>query len=161
MPKSPIQQSHILANKPLAAVLGQLPAPVFSGNSRSLGKCPNAGGVYLLAMLLPRRTRIMRPTESILPPGLYCYAGSAHGPGGLRARLARHLAKEKSIRWHVDQLTIRASSLHVWAWLEGTECDLADQMQQSNGFHVPLPGFGSSDCTHCSSHLFANAADTH
>nr|WP_321456366.1 GIY-YIG nuclease family protein [uncultured Cohaesibacter sp.] len=146
-------QSHILANKALAAALEEMPPPVFAGDRRALNKCPNAGGVYLVAMMLPRRTKIERPEPVILPPGLYCYAGSAHGPGGLRARLARHLAKEKSIRWHVDQLTIRASSLRVWAWLNGTECDLASHLEDQDGFTIPLPGFGSSDCTECTSHL--------
>lgn len=147
-------QSHILAHKPLAAALAALPDPVFKGNRRSLGKCPKAGGVYIVAMILPRRTKILRPTPTILPPGLYCYAGSAHGPGGLRARLARHLAKEKSVRWHVDQLTIRASSLHVWAWLDGSECALAAHLEQQDAFSIPEPGFGSSDCAQCQSHLF-------
>nr|WP_319513506.1 GIY-YIG nuclease family protein [uncultured Cohaesibacter sp.] len=147
-------QSHILAHKPLAAALEALPAPVFKGNRRALVKCPNAGGVYLVAMILPRRTKILRPTPATLPPGLYVYLGSAHGPGGLRARLARHLAKEKSVRWHVDQLTIRASSLHVWAWLDGSECDLATHLAWQKDFSIPQPGFGSSDCTSCESHLF-------
>ena len=147
-------QSHILAHKPLAAALAALPEPVFKGNRRSLGKCPKAGGVYIVAMILPRRTKILRPTPANLPPGLYCYAGSAHGPGGLRARLARHLAKEKSVRWHVDQLTIRASSLHVWAWLDGSECALAAHLEQQDAFSIPEPGFGSSDCAQCQSHLF-------
>ena len=149
-----MSNNHILAHKPLAEALSALPTAVFSGNLRALARCPNAGGIYLVAMMLPRRTKVQRPTTSIMPAGLYCYAGSAHGPGGLRARLARHLAKEKSIRWHVDQLTIRASSLHVWAWLDGSECDLAQHLQAQEAFSIPMPGFGSSDCSQCESHLF-------
>nr|WP_321460046.1 GIY-YIG nuclease family protein [uncultured Cohaesibacter sp.] len=151
--------SHILAHKPLAAAIAQLPPPVFTGNRRALSRCPAKGGVYLVAMALPRRTKILRPEEKILPAGLYCYVGSAHGAGGLHARLARHLAKEKSVRWHVDQLTLRASSLHVWAWLEGSECGLASHLRAQDAFSAPLPGFGSSDCKDCESHLFMSPLD--
>ncbi|MFL5280923.1 MAG: DUF123 domain-containing protein [Rhodopila sp.] len=35
-----------------------------------------------------------RPAASLLP-GRYLYAGSARGPGGMRARLDRHLRRNK------------------------------------------------------------------
>jgi Uri superfamily endonuclease len=41
----------------------------------------------------------------ILPAGRYLYCGSAKGPGGLKARLSRHMRRGKSVRWHIDRLT--------------------------------------------------------
>ena len=40
-----------------------------------------------------------------LPPGSYAYVGSAHGPGGLRGRLARHGRTDRRRHWHIDYLT--------------------------------------------------------
>ena len=38
------------------------------------------------------------------PAGYYLYVGSALGPGGLEARLARHRRRGKKLRWHIDYL---------------------------------------------------------
>jgi histidyl-tRNA synthetase len=85
-----------------------------------------------------------------LPAGRYLYCGSARGPGGLRARIARHLRRRKPLRWHVDQLTTRGTVIAVWAIPGGDECDLVARLAL---LPVPLPGFGSSDCRRCRSHL--------
>jgi len=37
-----------------------------------------------------------------LQPGFYVYVGSAHGPSGLRARLAHHLGPGSRRHWHID-----------------------------------------------------------
>ena len=37
-----------------------------------------------------------------LTEGTHVYVGSARGPGGLRARISRHLRREKKERWHVN-----------------------------------------------------------
>ena len=39
-----------------------------------------------------------------LEPGYYAYAGSALGPGGVGARLGRHLRGPRRAHWHIDYL---------------------------------------------------------
>ncbi len=89
-----------------------------------------------------------------LRPGYYVYIGSAFGPGGLRARVARHFRQEKKLRWHIDYLRVHTTPLGVW--LSNGPLRLehiwATRLARSDGF-TPLPGFGSSDCR-CQSHLF-------
>lgn len=92
--------------------------------------------------------------------GLYAYVGSAHGPGGLRARVGRHLRRDKPRHWHVDALTALAVVTHV-AYVvspERLECAWAQAVSALPGARIPLPGFGSSDCR-CPAHLFALPAD--
>ncbi len=86
----------------------------------------------------------------MLAPGLYLYCGSARGPGGLAARLARHMRREKRAHWHVDQLTCAGDVLGAWVFPGGDECAVNATLEK---FPTPLEGFGSSDCRHCRSHL--------
>lgn len=111
-------------------------------------------GAYVLAIRLaqPLHVFISGRIAGTLPAGRYLYCGSARGPGGLRARIARHLRRRKTLRWHVDRLTTRGTVFAVWAVPGGDECELAGALA---GFPVPIAGFGSSDCAHCASHLFA------
>jgi Uri superfamily endonuclease len=85
-----------------------------------------------------------------LEAGHYLYCGSANGPGGLRARLVRHMRKEKRLHWHVDQLTAAGEVLGAFVLEGGSECALNAAL---SAFPTPLPGFGSSDCPRCVSHL--------
>ena len=64
-------------------------------------------GAYLLLIELTKVTdvKLSNKRRASLVPGRYLYAGSAYGPGGLRARIARHMRRAKVQRWHVDQLT--------------------------------------------------------
>lgn len=94
-------------------------------------------------------------TDSILPAGRYVYAGSAYGPGGLKARLSRHLRRDKKRHWHIDHLTERAETITAFAVPGGNECALVRSLLESGQYHQPLPGFGSSDCQTCTSHLLA------
>lgn len=118
---------------------------------------PDCAGAYVLAIALPATLRmtISRRADrgaAVLPAGRYLYCGSARGPGGLRARIARHLRRRKTLRWHVDRLTTRGRVIAVWAIPDGDECALVASLA---GLPVPLPGFGSSDCRGCASHLLA------
>lgn len=87
-----------------------------------------------------------------LPAGCYCYVGSAMS--GLDQRLDRHLRKEKTIRWHIDRLTIACDSSEAYiSWPEYVpECRLAAMAEECGCIPV-VPGFGCSDC-HCATHLF-------
>ncbi len=117
---------------------------------------PSAPGVYALVLLLegPLRVEVMGRAW-LLEPGCYVYVGSARGPGGLRARVSRHLRRGKRLRWHVDRLTEAARVEYVVYALAGRECDLVPPLE-GLGFRHPIPGFGASDCRQgCSSHLLS------
>ena len=67
---------------------------------------PRASGAYALLIALDEPLRVHAGArDATLAPGLYVYCGSARGPGGLAARLARHMRRDKRAHWHVDQLT--------------------------------------------------------
>jgi len=91
-----------------------------------------------------------------LGAGAVVYVGSAHGPGGLRARVSRHLREDKKSHWHIDALTALASVTAVWYTLASNrlECQWAARLQAVPGAAIPVPGFGASDCS-CPAHLFA------
>lgn len=118
----------------------------------SADAAPSAPGAYVLEIDLAKTVIVTiagRPSIE-LPAGRYLYCGSAHGPGGLRARLARHMRRGKSVRWHVDQLTERGIVTGSWIARNGRECDLVAMLAP---LPVPIAGFGSSDCVRCRSHL--------
>ena len=88
-----------------------------------------------------------------LPPGEYCYVGSAMG--GLAHRLDRHLSKDKKIRWHIDRLTMAADHMVAFESYPDPvpECDLGAIAKES-GCIPAVKGFGCSDCK-CFTHLFS------
>ncbi len=97
----------------------------------------------------PIRLRIGALGEHRLPAGEYVYTGSARRH--LEARIARHLRKDKPLRWHIDYLTthpdveivaVRRSALLECIWHQGLHGQ------------VVVPGFGASDCkAGCGTHL--------
>ena len=132
-----------------------LPAPAAYAVLGAAESVPAAGGAYLLLLRLdrPLAVDIPRLAAGILPPGWYAYAGSARGPGGMRARIARHLKADKPVHWHIDRLTPTAATLLALAYPEADECALLSALLDCGVFTVPLPRFGSSDCRQCRSHL--------
>lgn len=86
--------------------------------------------------------------------GYYCYVGSAMGPGGLRARLARHLRQQKKPHWHIDYLLRQALVVETWSAPSAArlECTWVRALLQLPGATLPVRDFGSSDC-HCPAHL--------
>ncbi len=119
--------------------------------ARRLSEAP---GAYVLLIRLGRRLAIDLPRlgNPVLEPGWYAYCGSAHGPGGVRARVLRHMRKDKKVRWHVDRLTIAAREVRAATFLDRSECDLVARLIEVD-FTVPVAGFGSSDCATCPAHL--------
>ncbi len=117
-------------------------------------RLPEAPGAYVLLIRLGRRLSIELPRlgTPVLEPGWYAYCGSAHGPGGIRARVLRHMRKDKKVRWHVDRLTIAAREVRAATFLDRSECDLVARLLEA-GFTVPVAGFGSTDCENCPAHL--------
>ncbi len=124
-----------------------------------LAALPSAPGAYVLFIEL-RESLALRAASlgaSELAPGRYAYCGSAHGPGGLRARLRRHLKRDKARHWHVDELTHNGSGAgRIFALglaPGGRECALVEGLGRRPGVTTPLAGFGSSDCRRCAAHL--------
>ena len=119
-------------------------------------RLPPDRGAYLLVLGLPRRTSVLRGRRipDVLAEGWYVYAGNAHGPGGIRARVARHFRRGKRRHWHIDHLTDKAM-LHAMAFPGGSECALIGLLRRHPDFADAAPGFGSSDCRTCESHLLA------
>lgn len=117
---------------------------------------PSDAGAYVLLIRLGEPLFLDIPAFSgkILRPGLYAYCGSAYGPGGIRARVSRHLRTDKSLRWHVDRLTAAGGTIRVGIRPNGRECDLVREILAEGG-SIPLPSFGSSDCSRCPAHLLA------
>ncbi len=116
---------------------------------------PDTPGAYLLVIEIEVATtvRLGRRPEAVLPPGRYAYCGSARGPGGLAARVRRHLRSEKRRHWHVDQLTEVGRIVDLRLLPGGSECDLLRHLLDLPGVRVAIPGFGSSDCRRCPAHL--------
>jgi Uri superfamily endonuclease len=119
----------------------------------------NSAGTYVLALRLDAAQRISvgRLGEFRFPAGWYLYVGSAFGPGGLRARLARHrrtLGSRKRAHWHVDYLRERAVWGSAWASTDArrSECDWAAAVRILPGAEMVVRGFGASDCP-CPTHL--------
>jgi len=119
--------------------------------SAAASEAPATSGAYVLALRLgaPLDVRVGKISATLLP-GDYLYCGSANGSGGLRARLARHMRKDKRARWHVDQLTLAGQILGAFVLEGGDECALNAALA---ALPVPLQGFGSSDCRRCAAHL--------
>ena len=60
---------------------------------------------------------------------------------------------DKRRHWHVDQLVAAGRIEGAWGGPEARECDLVRRLLGVRGVHVPVPGFGSSDCRACAAHL--------
>ncbi len=114
---------------------------------------PGAGG-YGLGIRLQASVdlKTMQFRGQTLTPGLYLYAGSANGPGGLKSRVSRHLRADKKPHWHVDQLTGSGQVIFAALIPGGQECELVD-LALKLGAETPVRGFGSSDCRRCAAHL--------
>ena len=87
-------------------------------------------------------------------PGYYVYAGSALGPGGLKARIAHHARISQRPHWHIDYLRLVLSLDEVWYSYDSEhhEHQWADAFRRLKGATLPISGFGASDCR-CRSHL--------
>jgi Uri superfamily endonuclease len=95
------------------------------------------------------RLQIGRLGEFDFPAGVYVYTGSAKR--NFEARIARHMRRDKTLRWHIDYL-LAAMETRVTSVVrtERDECE----MNQTHPGVVLAPGFGASDCRKgCGSHL--------
>ena len=102
---------------------------------------------------------IGRRATLALQRGWYAYAGSARGPGGLAARVGRHIAGSGPLRWHIDYLRRATAPGEIWfaEAADNLEHAWADALARLPGVAMPLARFGASDCA-CPSHLYRFAA---
>ena len=113
-------------------------------------------GTYVLAIRVheSRDVHIGALGTANLARGWHLYVGSALGPGGLGARVQRHLSSpdRKKPHWHIDYLLGVGNVREVWSVTNAhrIECEVADTLSAIGIIH--LPGFGASDCK-CPGHL--------
>ncbi len=119
-------------------------------------KIPPEPGSYILLLHLAdgKTISIGRLGAFPFPAGAYLYLGSAFGPGGLAARLRRHLAGTGRLHWHIDYLRQEATPAQIWYIQDRRrEHAWAKVIQGLSGASIPAPRFGASDCR-CPTHLF-------
>ncbi len=119
---------------------------------------PAAPGDYLLIFESGAETvlQVGKLGMVTLPAGCYAYVGSAHGPGGLRARLERHLRPAKIRHWHIDALPHERGPDRIFFRADPSrqECAWVRALLALPGATAPIRGFGSSDCrAGCPAHL--------
>lgn len=103
----------------------------------------------LIEIADPVRVRVGRLGTFDFPAGRYIYTGSARRH--FEARIARHLRREKTLRWHIDFL-LAAPGVSIAGVHRHVEEECA--INQATTGRVLAPGFGASDChAGCGSHL--------
>jgi Uri superfamily endonuclease len=117
-----------------------------------------ARGTYalLLRMDIPQTITVGALGTLAFPRGWYLYLGSARGPGGLAARLARHRRRgDKRFHWHIDYLRAVTALVQAWTGVGEArqECSWATAAAALSGAGIVAPRFGASDCR-CPAHLF-------
>ena len=122
-----------------------------------INEIPTTKGTYLISLKLDisKTIRVGKLGKFNFHSGLYFYVGSACGPGGLRARIKRHLKINKKMHWHIDYLRDRANIEKIIYSLNGTprECDWSRFLQTHSKYLLLINNFGASDCR-CATHLF-------
>ena len=130
-----------------------------------MSELPALPGAYAIQLTLSQNQilQVGKLGAFTFPAGEYVYLGSARGPGGLRARLGRHLAGETSRRhWHIDYLRQIATPCAAWFLIFSEhgqpnpplECIWSQALASLAGASVPIKGFGARDCrAGCAAHL--------
>lgn len=137
------------------------PAQAVLYTAETLDACPRDGGAYAVILRLPAAVGVPVPRPGgTLPAGLYAYLGAANGPGGLRARLRRHVLGGRRRHWHLDYLRPHAAVVAVAARPGGSECAWTAALLGALDAAPPLARFGSSDCRRCPAHLLRVPEDT-
>ena len=113
---------------------------------------------YILKLSLPqnRGIRIGQLGNYSFQSGTYLYFGSAFGPGGVAARVRRHLGASGNRHWHCDYLIPYSRIEAIYCSYAPTklECSWTQAVAQLTYASSPVPGFGASDCKeHCRAHL--------
>ncbi len=101
-------------------------------------------GAYILLIVTEKDEKIEIGAlgKIFFKKGRYCYVGSALGPGGIEARVERHLKKRNKLRWHIDYLLQYAAVERVYYSTEMSETDVVRHISKE---FTGISGFGSSD----------------
>jgi Uri superfamily endonuclease len=115
-------------------------------------------GTYALWVNLSQTyvVQVGRLGQFVFQPGEYLYFGSAFGPGGLAARLGRHIRGNDHPHWHIDHLRFvgQVTGYFYTSAPEKLECRWLQALRWLPDAEIPLPGFGASDCkADCQAHL--------
>ncbi len=115
-----------------------------------IAKVPKSKGIYAIVFKISKSVRlysIKMFKNRVIEKGLYVYIGSARGPGGLRARIKRHLMKKKRRKWHIDYLTTLEYFKPIAIIYAITDQDLEYKVSEllSNYLPIPVRKFGSTD----------------
>ena len=109
--------------------------------------------LYIVLTRVPRRSTLQVGSLGpvTLDRGWYAYVGSA--ARAREARVARHLAREKPLRWHADYLFAAFPAVGAW-FVDGAagECALAGALAALPGAQRRPRRFGAGDCR-CPGHL--------
>jgi Uri superfamily endonuclease len=138
-------------------------APAHNDLAVIISRLPVPAGSYVLQLHLSRAHQIQvgKFAQAIFPAGEYIYLGSALGPGGLRARLGRHLRATGKHQWHIDYLR-SVADVHAMGYglardeagNQPMECAWSQALVNLPGAFIPLAGFGAGDCrSGCQAHL--------
>jgi Uri superfamily endonuclease len=133
----------------------QQDSPVLS--SQNLAK----GGAYILELNVEDRLSLQvgKLGQVDFEPGRYLYVGSAYGPGGIAARVTRHLKRKgRRLHWHIDYLSAVIGVQRAWCLPGGDECEIVSTLLTDQRTTTPFAGFGSSDCSRCSAHLLTSTS---
>lgn len=136
------------------------PSATRSDLDGELNPLPRAPGTYALVLepgpqSVGQHIRVGALGKLPIEGGTYVYVGSARGPGGLAARVARHLRATGRPHWHIDYLRRHTHLTEIWLAVEDVnhEHEWSRLLAHCPGLAIPLPRFGASDCR-CPSHLF-------
>ena len=127
-----------------------VPGSAVSGPPASAAAAPR---LRVMVTFIPRRTDVTVGSLDVVvfPRGWYAYVGGV--ARARRARVDRHLAPDKPLRWHADYLFAAFPSRRAWL-VDGApgECELAGGLAELPGAERRPPRFGAGDC-HCAGHL--------
>ena len=114
-------------------------------------------GTYVLLYRSRKSSRVQvgQLGPLLVRTGWYAYVGSAFGPGGLYARVSRHVRGAETLRWHVDYLRRVVTPKAAWFAPGPNRLEhlWARALERAPSSEIPIGHFGSSDCG-CHSHLF-------
>lgn len=117
------------------------------------GRSSSQPRLYIVLTRVPRRSRLAVGSLGTvtLERGWYGYVGSA--ARARDARVARHLAHKKPLRWHADYLFCAFPAERAWL-VDGAsgECELAGALEALPGAERLPRRFGAGDCR-CAGHL--------
>ena len=115
-----------------------------------------------MVLEIPKDIRIKHKGHTyVLRNGCYVYVGSALGPHktSIEDRVRRHLSKDKKIFWHIDKVTtvrcVRIIGAFFISSERSLECEISLKISKVEGMEVPIPSFGSTDCSKgCPAHFY-------